>query len=89
MPPTSDESLLVPATRRALNAIGGPVSLAVRDGKTASALPCPSDHKIVRQACHILAELGDDELTAAWAHRPVLSYSAFAAYGRMASTPDP
>jgi hypothetical protein len=34
-------------------------------GTTASALPYPSDHKIVRQACHILAELGDDELTAA------------------------
>ena len=33
--------------------------------RTVSAPPCPEARKIVRQACHILAELGDDALTAA------------------------
>jgi hypothetical protein len=47
-----------------LNAIGGPVSLAVRDRKDGKRAAL-SERSQDRPACHILAELGDDELTAA------------------------
>ena len=43
----------------------------VKDRKDGKRAALSEARKILRQACHILAELGDDALTAAWARHPV------------------
>jgi hypothetical protein len=54
----------------------------VKDRKDGKRAALSEARKIVRQACHILAELGDDALTAAGARpshlpwRPILTRSA-------------
>jgi hypothetical protein len=65
MPPTSDAEPARTRYPQGVDAIGGPVSLAVRDRKDGKRAALSGAHRIVRQACHILAEFGDDELTAA------------------------